>query len=200
MICPKCGYDNPNGQKYCRGCDVDLSLAFRTFQHQYKNEQKEVQRQRNAHSHSYSNHAGNYSNNYQMVYPDNRQASNQYLYNSYSNDRQQYNNQYNYVPQPIYQVQPERRVEPELPCNGMGTASLVLGIIGLVFCWFPPIGITLGLLALIFGAVSVGRARSVGRNNGRGIGGLVCSCITLFGYIVVIFFLGVLGASAPYFY
>ena len=74
-------------------------------------------------------------------------------------------NQY-YQP-PISQASPPPKASSALPSanvggfnsqpqNGMGTASLVLGIIGMIP--FPVTGFWCGLLAIIFGATGRGRA------------------------------------------
>jgi hypothetical protein len=59
--------------------------------------------------------------------------------------------------------------------NGMATAGLVCGILGLVLFWL--FGWILSLLAIIFGAIGIGKARQVGRGRGAAIGGLVCGVI-----------------------
>lgn len=72
---------------------------------------------------------------------------------------------------------------PPAPKNGLGTASLVLGIIGLIFAVIPVVGlffaIPLGTLALIFGAVGVVRAsKGKATNKGVSIAGLVLGVLT----------------------
>jgi hypothetical protein len=69
--------------------------------------------------------------------------------------------------------------------SGFGVAALVLGIIGVVFCWVPVLGLLLGLLALIFGIVGYARARG-----GMSIAGAVLGGITVVIGIVVIAALG----------
>jgi len=55
-------------------------------------------------------------------------------------------------PQPQYQMQ------PVVPGNGLGIASLVLGIIALcVFC-FPPLAGILAVIAIILGVISIAQA------------------------------------------
>lgn len=64
--------------------------------------------------------------------------------------------------------------------NGIGTAGLVLGIIGLVFCWFVWVGVALCVLAVIFGGVGLGRAaRGEANNRGSAMAGLVLGIIGL---------------------
>ncbi|MFD0394947.1 hypothetical protein ACFQ3Z_32810 [Streptomyces nogalater] len=43
------------------------------------------------------------------------------------------------------------------PSNGMGTASLVLGILADISCLAWPLALVLGVLAVIFGALGRGR-------------------------------------------
>jgi hypothetical protein len=52
--------------------------------------------------------------------------------------------------------------------NGLAVAGMVLGIIGLVFCWVPVLGWILALLGLIFGAVGNGKANKIG-GKGKGM-------------------------------
>lgn len=75
------------------------------------------------------------------------------------------------------------------PRNGLGTAALVLGIIGLVLAitvvlfW---LGGVLGLVAIILGILGMGRAkRGEATNRGVAIGGLVTGILALVGAIVI---------------
>ncbi|RKN38763.1 hypothetical protein D7294_23315 [Streptomyces hoynatensis] len=65
---------------------------------------------------------------------------------------------------------------PFAPRNGPGTAALVLGIVGASLCWtfvLSPLTLSLGVLALIFGFVGFGRARSGAATNRKAaLGGL----------------------------
>jgi hypothetical protein len=64
--------------------------------------------------------------------------------------------------------------------NGMAVAGLVLGIIGLVFCWVPFLGWILALLGIIFGGLGMGKANKIGgRGKGLAVGGLVCGVLGL---------------------
>ena len=75
---------------------------------------------------------------------------------------------------------------PVGPRNGMGTAALVLGIIGLVLCW-NIFGIILGILAVIFGGVGLGRAkRGEANNRGAAMAGLVLGIIAIVLMIVLV--------------
>jgi hypothetical protein len=73
------------------------------------------------------------------------------------------------------------------PRNGLGTASLVLGIIGVVFCWVPFTGWALNILAIIFGAVGRKRAADgLATNKSSAVAGLVLGVIGLGVWIVII--------------
>ena len=71
------------------------------------------------------------------------------------------------------------------PRNGLGTAALVLGIIGVVFCWIPVTGWALNILAVVFGAI--GRMRAIAgeaTNRSSAVAGLVLGVIGLAVWIV----------------
>ena len=63
------------------------------------------------------------------------------------------------------------------PSNGAATASMVLGILGVVFLWVPVIGFVLAVLAVVFGGVGLSRANAGGGNKGQAIAGLVLGCV-----------------------
>ena len=50
--------------------------------------------------------------------------------------------------------------------NGLGTAALVLAIVGLVFCWSVLGGVAAGVVAVILGALGRGRAAREEADNG----------------------------------
>ncbi|MFF5855026.1 DUF4190 domain-containing protein [Streptomyces sp. NPDC012751] len=61
------------------------------------------------------------------------------------------------------------------PSNGMGTASLVLGILAAVGFVAWPIALVLGILAVIFGAIGRGKAkRGEATNPGVALAGIIC--------------------------
>lgn len=49
-------------------------------------------------------------------------------------------------------------VTPVCPSNGLGTAGLVLGIVGVVLCWVPLLGFALGVLAMVLGGLGMAAA------------------------------------------
>ncbi|MEU0371118.1 DUF4190 domain-containing protein [Streptomyces sp. NPDC006283] len=92
-------------------------------------------------------------------------------------------------PQPPYGGAPGQGTAPNPARNGLGTAALVLGIIGLVFAIIPFlfwIGTLLGLLALILGLVGRGRVkRNEATNKGAALAGAVLGLIALIASVVV---------------
>jgi hypothetical protein len=75
-------------------------------------------------------------------------------------------------------VKPETSHPPHTsrqPGPGLGVASMVLGIVGIVFCWVPVLNWILGLLAIILGAVGVRRVAG----KGMAVAGLVLGIITI---------------------
>lgn len=77
------------------------------------------------------------------------------------------------------------------PSNGLGTAALVLGIISIVgFCMYG-VNIILGILALIFGIIGLGRAkRGEATNRGMALAGIITGSVgivigaVLLGFII----------------
>ena len=69
------------------------------------------------------------------------------------------------------------------PRNGAGVAALVLGLIGLVLTLLvlpSPLGALLGLLAVVFGIVGIGRAgRGEATNRGQAVTGLITGILAL---------------------
>ena len=71
----------------------------------------------------------------------------------------------------------------------MGVAALVFGILGLVTCWVPFVGILLGLIGLILGIVSMIK-KSGNKAFGLigivvgGIGMIICVVITILAFVV----------------
>lgn len=78
--------------------------------------------------------------------------------------------------------------------NGLGIASLVLGIVGLAVCWVPVVGVFVGVSAVVAGVVARRRLKRGGQDNyGIAVTGivlgtlatLVCGAITS----LILFFL-----------
>jgi len=78
--------------------------------------------------------------------------------------------------------------------NGMGIASLVLGILSILLGWIPIVGLVAWILAplgLIFGFIALGKT-----NKGLAIGGLITSGIGLLICIAWVTFLGAIVSQA----
>ncbi len=67
--------------------------------------------------------------------------------------------------------------------NAIATAGGIVGIVGYAFAWIPglgiPIGLVMGILAIILGAVGLGRTQYVGTGRGMAITGLVLGILTV---------------------
>jgi hypothetical protein len=84
---------------------------------------------------------------------------------------------------------------PEPPGKGQATASLVLGIVALVFCWFPIVNIISIICGVIGIFLSVGaRKKNAAVDAGPGLatGGLICNIVALV-IALVIFTIGCVG-------
>ncbi|MGH9103698.1 MAG: DUF4190 domain-containing protein [Acidimicrobiales bacterium] len=82
--------------------------------------------------------------------------------------------------------------EPLRARNGLGVAALVLGIISLPGIITIVVGVVLGILAIIFGAIGVRRAhRGEATNVGMAIAGIVTGAIGLIVSVVIV----AIGAS-----
>jgi hypothetical protein len=66
------------------------------------------------------------------------------------------------------------------PRNGLGTAALVLGIIGAVVFLVPFLAWILGVLSLIFGCIGMSRVnRNIATNGGAAVAGIVLGVVSL---------------------
>ena len=61
--------------------------------------------------------------------------------------------------------------------NGMGTAGLILGIVGMFFSWIPYVGWIIPLLGLIFSIIGLAKRNVV---KGAAIAGLILSILSVF--------------------
>ncbi|HTR56237.1 MAG TPA: DUF4190 domain-containing protein, partial [Kofleriaceae bacterium] len=71
--------------------------------------------------------------------------------------------------------------------NGLAVASMVLGILAIVFFWLGPLCWILAVLAIIFGAIGIGKANKVGKGKGMAIAGLACGLLGVLISVAVIF-------------
>ncbi|MGY1743057.1 MULTISPECIES: hypothetical protein [unclassified Blastococcus] len=95
--------------------------------------------------------------------------------------------------QPVY-AQPAVYVQ-NAPSNGLGTAGFVTGLLGLLFCWVPALGIVLALLGVIMGGVGISTGKKKGAPTGLAIAGLVLGIIALIPAIIFISAVASVGAS-----
>ncbi|MCG7593462.1 DUF4190 domain-containing protein [Mycobacterium sp. PSTR-4-N] len=73
------------------------------------------------------------------------------------------------------------------PKNGMGTAALILAIIGVVLCWSIAGGIVLGLSAIVIGIIGRGRVkRGEATNGGVATAGIVLGAVAIVAALVFI--------------
>lgn len=73
------------------------------------------------------------------------------------------------------------------PANGLGVAALVIGIIALVLCWVPFVGL-LGIVAVILGFIGIRRvSRGAATNRGMSITGVVTGVLATLAGIAWIF-------------
>lgn len=131
----------------------------------------------------------NYANNQQY----NQQYGQQYN-QSYGQDNQQYygqqyNQQYAQYGQQGYSQQYPAYVESQDDSNGMGVASLVMGIISLVCCS----SFIFSVLGIVFGVISLSRKKT---NNGIAIAGVILSAVSIIIGIVIICVFVATGAYA----
>jgi hypothetical protein len=92
---------------------------------------------------------------------------------------------YGAAPQPGYGY-PGTVVLQQAPSNGLGTAGFVTGLLGLIFCWIPVLGIILGVLGVILGGVGISNGKKKGAGTGLAIAGLVLGLISLIPSIIII--------------
>lgn len=73
------------------------------------------------------------------------------------------------------------------PTNGLAIASMILGIVSIVFGLCYGVGIVFGIISLVFAIIS--KKASEGKFSGMALAGLICSIIGIVISIVVIVFL-----------
>jgi len=65
------------------------------------------------------------------------------------------------------------------PGKGFSISSMILGIVGLVFIWVPPLSFVVSVVGLILGIAGKKKSRAVGVPSGMATAGIVCSTIAL---------------------
>ena len=79
----------------------------------------------------------------------------------------------------IHSEEKEDKLAKERPAKGgFGTASLVLGIIGVVFCWIPLN--LMGVLAVVFGGIALHKGQRYGKP------GLILGIVSLASWILIL--------------
>jgi hypothetical protein len=81
------------------------------------------------------------------------------------------------------------------PGNGLGVAGFVTGLLGLLFCWVPFLGVLLALLGVILGGVGIATGKKKGAPTGLAIAGLVLGIIALIPAIILISAVASIGAA-----
>lgn len=96
-----------------------------------------------------------------------------------------------YPSQPMPGYPPPGYLMAAPPRNGAGTAALVLGIIGLVFCWAHVFGLALNILAICLGATGIKRgARGEATNAGAARAGMILGIIGICLFALLIAMIG----------
>lgn len=83
---------------------------------------------------------------------------------------------------------PPAHGQPPAQSNGLATAALVLGIVGLLLFWTVWGGLILGALAIVFGATGVQKGKQGAPNQGLAVAGLVLGIITVVGSLLFLAF------------
>ena len=97
--------------------------------------------------------------------------------------------------QPLVQPQPEPQPvqpqpQPVRRRNGIGTAGLVLSIIGMALFWLPVVNVILWFLGFLFSFIGVFK-----RPRGKAIAGLVISIVSVLILVVISLILGGVGEA-----
>jgi hypothetical protein len=86
----------------------------------------------------------------------------------------------------VYRYPPPQFHAP--PPNGYATAGFVTGLLGVLLCWVPVIGLVLAVLGITFGANGLAVGRRTGASTGLAIAGLVLGILgALVGMIIFVF-------------
>jgi len=81
--------------------------------------------------------------------------------------------------------------------KGKGTAGMVCGILSIVFCWFPYLGLPLGIVAIVMGAL---QNKAEGEGGTAGITmGIIGSAISLIWLIIALLIVAAVGSMASVF-
>lgn len=95
-------------------------------------------------------------------------------------------------PPPLYGGYPA--MPPTGPKNGLGTAALVVAIVGLLSCWTVIGGIALGITAVVLGVIGRGRVkRGEANNGGMATGGIALGALSIVAGLAFIAIYATLG-------
>lgn len=137
------------------------------------------------------NEGGNNGSQGQYQHPYNQpQGQPQYQQQGYNQGQAQYQQQPYNQGQPQYQQPPQQNIyvnNTERKSNGMGTAGMVLAIIGLFTSMIPVVGWIFWVLGLIFSIIGIFK-----EPRGMAIAGLV---ISLIGFLILVVFVGALFSA-----
>ena len=150
--------------------DQNQNNNQQNYQNQNNNQQN-YQNQNNSQQNGYENsNAGAYYGQNQYNQPNQNQGQ------FYGGPYDMHNNGYN----------PQQNVPQRPYSTGFGVTSLILGIASIVLFW-SGLNIVAGILAIIFGAIQLGKNKQFANTtNGVSIGGIVCGIIGIF--LSVIFY------------
>lgn len=83
------------------------------------------------------------------------------------------------------------------PGKGMGIAGFVTGVVGLILCWIPFVGLIISGVGVALSAVALRQIRAARGSQGLAIAGLVCGIIgAIIGLIILIAFIVGLSAAS----
>lgn len=74
---------------------------------------------------------------------------------------------------------------PSAGTNGLGVAGFVTGLLGLIFCWVPWMGILLAIVGVILSGAGMSQGKKRGQSTGLAIAGLVCGIIALIPAVII---------------
>ncbi len=80
---------------------------------------------------------------------------------------------------------PRAAVPPPGPGNGLATAGMILGILGLALCWIPFFGWILAVVGIVLGAIGWSKANKGARGKGMAIAGVVCGVVGILAGVAV---------------
>jgi hypothetical protein len=81
--------------------------------------------------------------------------------------------------------------------NGIGVAGFVTGLLGLVLCWVPWLGILLAIVGTALSGVGIAQGKKKGQSVGLAIAGLVCGIIALIPAVLIMVALFSVASQLP---